>query len=87
MKALNNFWTLLKVVWKDKVDVFILVAWLVFVVYLYVKAGSFADEGSEIVVKVMDNAWAGAAFFWLYGLTSQLRMAWYKIQLAKKNGE
>lgn len=87
MKVLKNFGKLLSIIWKDKVDVAMLLIWLAFIVYLYVKANSFDQDKDKVVVDLLNNAWAGAAFFWVYGFTSQLRIAWHKIQLAKKDGK
>ena len=91
MKALKNFLELLKVVWKDKVTVAMLLIWIAFIVYLYVGIDSIQKSGAieeeSFTMKVLENSWAGTAFFWLFGFTSQLRIAWHKIQLAKKDAQ
>lgn len=45
MKALKNFLELLKVVWKDKVTVAMLLIWIAFIVYLYVGIDSIQKSG------------------------------------------
>ncbi|MBN2661560.1 MAG: hypothetical protein JXR54_09865 [Tannerellaceae bacterium] len=69
MKALKDFMELLLIVWKDKIDVAMLLLMAVASVYFFVKG--------------MDNAGAGLGFFWVYSLTSQLRIAWFKRELFK----
>jgi len=69
MKALKDFKELILIVWKDKVDVIILLLMAAASVYFFIKG--------------LDNAGAGLGFFWVYTFTSQLRIAWFKRELYK----
>ena len=84
----KNFTELLKVVLKDPVEVGMLALWLVFVIYLLVTSFKVDKIENEFLSEVVDRAWAGAGFFWLYGFAAALRIAWHKIKIKRlENGE
>ena len=87
MKSFKNLAELLRVVVKDPVDVIMLTAWLLLVVYLYIMSFKIDDIDSEFLSKVFDRAWAGAGFFWLYNFVSVLRIAWHKLRIKNLENE
>jgi len=90
MKAIRNFKELMKILLKDTVDVVMLLLWAALCVFFFVKGTQYGNSDLVALQKAgewMDYAGAGIGFFWLYGFTSILRLAWYKLTYEVKKDE
>jgi hypothetical protein len=90
MKVIRNFTALMKILLKDKVDVVMLLLWAALSVFFFVKGTQYGNSDLEVLQKAgewMDYAGAGIGFFWLYGFTSILRLAWYKLTYEVEENE
>jgi len=83
MKGLKDFLELMTIVWKDKVDVAMLVIWAIVVIYFFRQGHKFEVAESDMFAGLLYQAASGLGFFWLYGFTAVLRTAWFKRKLNK----